>query len=129
MLVAYERWRVNSFVPSSVPVWPCCDCLPLANPFVPFCLAPDLRDRCTGQTWLPIRPPFHGSEAAPYWSRFRLGTEAMIRAKLRDGYSPEECDRLLLRMWAVERSVRSDCGDRWIESEKWKRWAGGYPRP
>lgn len=135
ILTGYARWRIVSYVPAGVPVWPCIDCFPTANPLVPFALAPDVRDRDSGRKWYALEsheahcaPPL--IEPGPYWHRYRLGTERMIRAMLRDGADVETCDRLLVRMWSIEQAACGDCtSDKWQESVHWRAWQGGYPRP
>lgn len=128
ILVVYQRHQVNSFIPRHVPVWPCCDMLPAAaNPCVPFGFAPDIRGR--DRTWVSCSPA-GSTETAPYWSKYRRGTERMIRQKLIEGSTHEECDALLDRMWAIEQGCRADCTPEvWAISATWRTWSGGYPQP
>jgi hypothetical protein len=125
ILVTYHRWRVNSFVPSGCPVYPICDAFPIPHPALPAFTLLDVRDRCR---W----PASHatGDIGGPHWTAYRRGTAARVRAMLVDGVPPEECDRLLSRMWVLEQAA---CGDvsaeRWAVSASWVRWAGGFPRP
>ncbi len=125
----YAQWRITSYVPSSVPVWPCCDMYPTANPLVPFGLAPDVRDRCFGLRHLCVRSAEPHLDTGPYWHRHRAATEALVREKFRGGATHAEVDALLARMWAIENEYASDCAARWPESARWKQWQGGYPRP
>lgn len=134
ILTSYDRWRANSYVPSTVPVWPCCDMIAAANPIVPFGLAPDVRDRAAGGKWYSScgSPPVFtgGLVPGPYWSEYRRGTERMARRLIVDGATAAEVDAMLLRMWKVEQEARGDCtADRWRESESWTKWEGGYPQP
>lgn len=123
-LVIYERWRVNSFVPSTAPVWPICDAYPVANPVIPFGLA-DVRDRCR---W-PVRTR-PGDASGPTWTAYRRTTEERVRDMLRSGASHEEADSLVGRMWALEQAHRGDVdAARWAVSGTWREWQGGYPRP
>ncbi len=122
VLTAYARWKVNSFVPSGVPVWPICDAYPVACPLIPFALV-DVRDRCR---WPVESQP--GDAGGPYWTAYRRTTERRVRDMLRDGASFAECDALVGRMWRLEQAAKSDCGEKWAEAAGWTRWQGGYPR-
>lgn len=129
-LAAYERWQIASYVPSTCPVWPCCDMLA-----VPMMLG-DCRCRALGFEWINQVPyDFHSAADGcalvngPYYHRWRRGTELMVQQMLRDGATHEECDRLLSRMWAIENAFNGDSGEKWEESKAWKHWQGGYPQP
>jgi hypothetical protein len=131
-IAVYSRWRINSYVPKSVPVWPICDAT-----FIPTQFG-DVRARWIGNDWLSLVPHGYGECAegmttnlacGPYWHRWRRGTELMVRDMLRCGATAEEVDALLLRMWQMEQSVSGDCGEAFKVSEGWVRWAGGYPSP
>lgn len=123
ILAGYDRWRVNSFVPTTAPVWPICDAFPVANPFVPFALAPDVRDKLR---W-PVQT-MHGDLSGPYWTAYRRTTAAHVRVMLLDGVEAETCDRLVSRMWVLEQAACGDCGaERWAITAAWRTWQGGYP--
>lgn len=132
-LAAYDRWRVVSYVPKSVPVWPCIDMQAVRLP-----LFGNVRCRATGgelfQQWA-YRPcegspaEYPSNNAAPYWHNFRHATERMARDMIRSGATPETVDSLLLDMWKIENASNSDCGEKWKESSKWLKWEGGYPSP
>lgn len=130
----YQRWRVVSYVPKTVPVWPCVDMMPKPLPIVG-----DIRCRERGRKayddWHanPIDPghwPAQGQlNQGPYWHNYRAATERMARAMIRDGADASEVDFLLLRMWRIENAAKSDCADKWPESSQWNQWLGGYPQP
>lgn len=127
IVACYDRWRVNSFVPTTAPVWPCCDMMPLANPVVPFGLGPELRDRYTGCPWL-AGGGSGSADAGPHWHRYRAATERMVRERLRDGWTWEEADRLVGRMWVIEQAARGDCdAAKWAVSGTWRGWMA-YPQ-
>jgi hypothetical protein len=122
ILAGYDRWRVNSFVPTTAPVWPICDAFPVANPFVPFALAPDVRDKLR---W-PVQT-MHGDLSGPYWTAYRRTTAAHVRVMLLDGVDPADVQELLARMWRLEcRSCGDVSAERWAVSEGWT-WCGGLP--
>ncbi len=123
-LAVYARWRVASYVPATVPVWPICDAVP-----VPM-LYGDARSKLIGMAWYDTGGACDsGCDCGPYWHRYRRGTERMVRAMLLQGATFEECDGLLARMWSLECAAKGDCGEKFAESAKWTRWEGGYPRP
>lgn len=123
-LAVYGRWRVVSYVPSTVPVWPICDAVP-----VPM-LYGDARSKLIGMEWYNGGSACAaGCDCGPYWHRYRRGTECMVRHMLMRGASFAECDDLLARMWALERAACGDCGAKWAEAANWTRWEGGYPMP
>lgn len=123
-LVVYGQWRITSYVPSTVPVWPICDAVP-----VPM-LYGDARSKLIGMAWYnPGGTCATGCDCGPYWHRYRRATECMVRHLLMQGATFEECDSLLARMWALECTAKSDCGEKWAESAAWTRWQGGYPVP
>lgn len=73
----YDHWRANSYVPASVPVWPCIDMMPAANPLIPFGLV-DVRDRAETRRWYGCGSPpasTGGLEAGPWWIHYRAGRE------------------------------------------------------
>lgn len=121
-IAAYDRWRVASYVPATVPVWPAIDCFA-----VPMMLG-DRRCRCLGIEWMDHDVKVEHADP-PYWHRYRHATERMARQMIRDGATAAEVDALLLRMWKVEQAHNGDCGAKWAESANWTRWQGGYPRP
>lgn len=122
LVVAYIRWRDDSYVPVGVPVWPCCDMIPVPTAWG------DCRVKSLGWPWYECSSRVE-HEQGPYWHRYRRGTERMARRLIFDGANQAEVDAMLVRMWAIEQVYRSDCGERWSESETWLRWAGGYPAP
>ncbi len=124
ILAGYERWRVASYVPATAPVWPICDCWPVACPVIPFGLE-DVRDRCA----VPVDSTCKGSvypapdyTRGPHWHRYRATTERAIRERLRAGATWEECDAMLSRMWSLEQRAKHDCG----ASLRLAGWQGGY---
>lgn len=118
-LRVYDRWRVATYVPATCPVWPICDAFPVACLVIPFGLE-DVRDR---HRW-PVES-IAAASGGPNWTAYRVTTERRIRAAIRDGAAWEECDRLLERMWSLERRSKHDCGVR-IDPAG---WSGGYLRP
>jgi len=122
-LACYYRWRFASYVPRTVPVWPIVDAFP-----VPM-LCGDARYKGLTHCWMCWLPSHTALDAGPYWHRYRKGTERMVRAMILDGAEPGDCDDLLSRMWKLEQAAKSDCGDKFAESEHWTTWQGGYPRP
>lgn len=119
----YDRWRVYSYTPSTVPVFPCCDMMPLPTAWG------DVRCRALGMQWWEFGGVF-GHEECPYYHRYRRGTERMVRQLLVDGATYAEVDALLARMWAVEVIAQTHwgaAGQREIQT--WQKWEGGYPHP
>lgn len=117
----YRSWRANRYIPPT-PVWPVCDCYPVA---VSFGL--DIRDRNA----VPPAPcqAFSGpNNCGPYWHRWRKGTEDMARDMIRRGVPAEQVDSLLKRMMALEIQSGSDCNAGPVVASWASRpWAGGYP--
>lgn len=123
-LNCFYRWRANSFVPSKAPVWPIADAT-----FIPM-LCGNQRCKGLGMAWYDGWCRCEsGLEQGPWWWRYRAATERMVRSMLRNGSEPDEVDKLVSAMWEMECAVKGDCGDKWVESERWTRWDGGYPKP
>lgn len=120
-LVVYARWRVNSYVPSTTPVWPICDAYPVANPVVPFGLV-DVRCKCSWpvEVWDSAM-----RSGGPHWTAYRKTTERRVREMIAAGMSHEDADVLLGRMYAIEVRHRCDCNF----DPDWKGWSGGFPQP
>lgn len=119
-LSVYTAYRVNSYVPQGIPVWPVADCFP-----VPGSFGLDVRCRHSGMAFY---SPLPGDRPAPYWDGYRRATEEYARGLIRRGESPEAVDRLLRRWWLLERSACSDCGpEHQDEIDRWVYWSGGYP--
>lgn len=114
VLTSYTRWRVDSYVPSTVPLFPICDTFPLPNALLPAFTLEDVRDRGRWPvTW------HTDSRGGPHWSSYRRTTEAKIREAIRDGMSHDDASELLRRMWHLERRSRHDCGLTTLEVRGW----------
>ena len=120
-LACYYRWRANSFVPTTTPVWPIVDAFPVPTQWG------DVRFK--GMTCWMCWGPTTEMDAGPYWWRYRKGTERMVRSMLLEGADPVELDNLVGRMGKLEQAASGDCGDKFAESAGWTRWSGGYPTP
>lgn len=116
-LLVYARWRVASYVPRSVPVWPICDAFPVANPVVPFGML-DVRCKCS---W-PVEHCSTARSGGPHWTAYRQTTERRIRALIGEGMSHADADMLLERMYAIEVRAKCDCNF----TPDWTGWRGGY---
>lgn len=132
-LATYHRWRINSFVPTTAPVWPSIDSQPMTDAPIPWfgdfeakssLPAEAASSRRSLQEAATTRIP-NRTTARPYRYEYRNATERMVREMLRKGASHADADQLVGRMWALERSglKHSDA------ASGWKRWEGGYPKP
>lgn len=120
-LRVYACWQANSYVPKTVPVWPVCDCYPVAG------ADRDGRDRQAVRQVLTLDYPA-AADRGPYWRSWRAGTERMARQMIREGRTRAEVDALLLRMWRLEIEAGSDCNAQdTLRSWEGRPWAGGYP--
>lgn len=119
----YRAYLADTFVPTTVPCWPCVDQLPYDWP--------DDRSASSGY-WLgrvPLEIPDATRGGPPYWWRWRRATEVMVRAQIRCGeLTCDEADELLARMWAVEDEYFERTSPvAGLERATWRGWAGGYP--
>lgn len=114
-IMVYDRWRANSYVPSTVPVWPQSDMYP-----IPMMLG-DARSR---RALSDIRSSLEGRDnTGPRYYYMRRTTEIHARELIMRGATYQEVDALLLRMWKLELADKSDCK---LDLSHLSGWRGGY---
>ncbi len=121
-VLAYDRWRGDTYTPSTVTLWPICDAYPKAGYSV-VCLCgceiqytSVVRDSGT----IPTRGVGAGS---PQWTQFRRGTEHWARNEIRQGRPAAEVDAILKQMAYLEATQPMSCEQPYVMPT---RWAGGY---
>lgn len=119
----YRQWVADSYVPSTCPVWPCIDSIPIPAPDR-WEIGSDFRTLARDST------DQQQPTGSPCWWEWRKATELYVRRKLRDEWSPTDADAFLARTWAAEIQWNADHDHRaYAIMAGWTRWDGGYPKP